>query len=279
MVELKKAGSSKGTNTDNRTILIYGPHGVGKTTIGAMLKSAVIVLTEPHGLQSIQDANPDATYALVKDYEEVLSVIKAATEEGLKCIKNNTTPVYEWIVFDSITDIVRMLQRYMLASKGRERMGRDDWPNLTMEINSLVDKIRRIPFLNKLYIMAEGSEIVDPETDSSYSRRVPSTVGSKNYYAFTGSSHLIGRLIKGQKSKERLVVLDMPDTEGVSKGHANLKALEYPRLDEWIVALKRGVDPLAFAAEYGGLNNIPVKDKEEAKDDGVEAETKHKVKK
>jgi len=84
-------------------MMIYGLSGVGKTWFGATAgKRPLVALTEPQGLVTIREANPNAQVSLIKTWDDVLQLFEELNEQ----LRAGTCP-YDCLVLDSATEAQR----------------------------------------------------------------------------------------------------------------------------------------------------------------------------
>lgn len=100
---------NKGRQSRPRRIMIYGVHGIGKSTFGAMAPTPIFVPTE----DGIADINTDS-FPLAETYEEFLANLTTlATEEH----------GYQTVVIDSVDWLERLIWDRVIVDRPRTEKG------------------------------------------------------------------------------------------------------------------------------------------------------------
>jgi hypothetical protein len=125
-------------------IAVYGASGAGKSDWAARAPRPLILLTEPQGLSSIAQANPEATVVGLEswaDFHRIFNALKTALrvevdgQPACELTLDGETFVYQTVVIDSFTDLQRLaLGKLAGTEDGRDRLDLDAaQPNLTLE--------------------------------------------------------------------------------------------------------------------------------------------------
>lgn len=230
-LNLKKAGDMD----RHFKVLIHGDTGAGKTRIGCTAPKPVILLTEPNGLMTIQEANPDAIVVQCETLDDARAVILAAADGTLA-----KETGCETIVFDSLTELQRMIQDEIMSKKeGRPgftpRMDIKDWGTLADTMRKMVRQIRNLPF-NVVAIALTNHE-VDESTGVRYS--LPAFQGKKTpneiaqYFSAVGYAFREQVVVDDKNVIQHKVLFRAPNNFMV-KPVGGLDSVEVPDVSTWM---------------------------------------------
>lgn len=156
----------KGRATQPRRVLLYGVHGVGKSTFGAMAEKPIFIQTE----EGINDIETDR-FPLATKYGDVLGALSALyTEEH----------DYDTVVIDSLDWLERLIWADVCAKRGVESIEDIGYAKgyvfaLTQwrEVLGGLDALRNERDMQVIVIAhALIEKFANPETDS-YDRYIP----------------------------------------------------------------------------------------------------------
>jgi hypothetical protein len=216
-----------------RKILLHGDSGSGKTRIGAMAPSPIIILTEPNGLATIQASNPDAMVVEATDLATVTRVLKDAASGQLTEKLGRKT-----LVLDSLTELQRMIRDDILATKSGGTFTLQDWGTLTDRTRKLIRMLRNV----RMDILAIALSQHENEESTGVRHTTPMFEGRKIPNEIAGYFSAVGYVFKRYKADE-----NNPDTKVVShevlfggpqniltKTLPGLEAVEVPDMNVWL---------------------------------------------
>jgi len=215
-----------------RKILIHGDSGAGKTRIGALAPSPVIILTEPNGLATIQSANPDAIVVEATDLKTVTQVLKDASDGHLASMGRKT------LVLDSLTELQRMIRDDILASKSGGTFSLQDWGLLTDRTRKLIRLLRNV----RMDILAIALSQHETEESTGLRHVTPMFEGRKIPNEIAGYFSAVGYAFKQyaedpsnpeQKVVQHRVLFGGPQ-HILCKTLPGLQAIEEPDLGSWL---------------------------------------------
>lgn len=146
--------STKDMALDYAKVVLYGPPGSGKTTMGATFPS-VLFLSAESGLLSIRDRAIDVwTINEWEDLEEAFAYLR----------KGDHT--YKSVVIDSLTEVQKKLAEYIVRKFPAKRrdyedlMSQSDWGYAIDKLRKMCRAFRDLP-LNVVFIALDQTEVSD----------------------------------------------------------------------------------------------------------------------
>jgi len=137
-LKIRKASTALTTGWGHAKILIWGNSGRGKSWLVAGSPKPLIVLTEPNGMVSIANSNSKADVIIIQEPKQLYEFITMA--------KNGDFKEYDTLVFDSLTEIQKIIKDGILNGGGSETMQRQDWGKLADRMLGFIRTIRDLPF-------------------------------------------------------------------------------------------------------------------------------------
>ena len=119
-------------------MLIWGNSGAGKSWLSATAPAPLICLTEKNGMVSIANSNQDADFVFIEDVNELRELITMA--------KSGKLNKYKTIVFDSLTELQKMIRDGILNGRSSDQMKIQDWGKLAQRTIGFIREIRDLPF-------------------------------------------------------------------------------------------------------------------------------------
>lgn len=253
MIKMRRA---KDTLRDNPWIkaFIYGENGTGKTTWAARSPRPLIVLTEPQGQASIENANPEALVVTIKTYAAFKEVWQAVVQgvpvkldngqPALRITLGGETAEIQTIVLDSFTDLQRMMKNALEGAEGdtsasvdldddsRGEMPKTGWGRL-VSVCEVILREQRSLSLNVIFLALAKEEI-----DDSNRRTVrPSLYGqlATQVGQYFNAQGYLAKVLRGHDVQYRLCFV-MPNT------HTTKPAPGYP--NNLVVTQEPGVGTL-----------------------------------
>ena len=160
----------KGKKNRGRISVLYGPHGVGKTTFACCSDKAIVLDVE----DGCADLDVDRTPVL-KTYDELIEALKWIYAEGGKS--------YKTVVLDSIDHAELLLHRKICQDANVESLADIEWgkgkSRAMKKFSDLLHMLGLIRDTHNVDIMVIAHDnierVEDPET-ASYDRHVPKTI-------------------------------------------------------------------------------------------------------
>lgn len=243
-------------------ILVYGPSGLGKTTLAGTLPdlSRVLIINADNGLKSIEKLKTDiSVYDLTKkpkrdkDKKEMLDTEgKAILEEVpreqrfpkilhiLKTLGNSEDfkDAYDWLVFDDITEIFTCMLEYIESLKdyADESMALKRWGFYDKSGTQFIKALRDFAPYNILILGLdaidkdkEGRRFTGLDIAGKVSRRIPALVDEVFYLS----------IVKGSDNKEYRKLITAPHKNCVAKDRSTmLSKFEDPDLTKILIKMK-----------------------------------------
>lgn len=189
LTDLKARMKPPESQIDFYSILIYGPSGVGKTSLFYDAKDTLILDVE-HGTSVLGKE----AYHLQRDYESEVTVLQLKSWEDLQgvfvALKNGELS-FTNIVLDSITDIRDLCKDHVLETQRRNRVSEEtpsqqDWQVITERMRKMVRNFRNLSS-NVIYVARE----YDSKDEETGAERVKPAVGGKFENDFPGLMNIV----------------------------------------------------------------------------------------
>ncbi len=152
-----KITSTKDMALDYAKVVLYGPPGSGKTTMGATFP-AVLFLSAESGLLSIRDKAIDVwTITCWEDLEEAFEYLRKSDHQ------------YKSVVIDSLTEVQKKLHEHIVHKfPGKRRdyedlMSQSDWGYAIDRMRKMCRAFRDLP-MNVVFIALDQTEMSEEET-------------------------------------------------------------------------------------------------------------------
>lgn len=168
--------TNDGTQWQQRTVLIYGSSGVGKTHLAAQFPDPLLLSCDPGTLGGALSATKFGVKHLkVNSYSEILNL--------LPTLKANAGVEFKTIVVDSITYLGKLVLRHILQSVQREIPRFEEWnlnyTRTAMLINNLSELNCHVVFtaIDKVdKDEVTGKMMGGPELPGKLSKELPQAV-------------------------------------------------------------------------------------------------------
>lgn len=149
--------STADLSLDYAKVVLYGPPGSGKTTMGATFPD-VLFLSAESGLLSVRDRKIDV-WEITKweDLEEAFGFLRGGEHK------------YKSVVIDSLTEVQKKLNEHIVKKfSGKRRdyedlMSQSDWGYSIDRLRRMCRAFRDLP-LNVVFIALDVTEITEQET-------------------------------------------------------------------------------------------------------------------
>jgi hypothetical protein len=149
--------STKDMSLDYAKVVLYGPPGSGKTTMGATFPD-VLFLSAESGLLSVRDKAIDVwTINEWEDLEEAFAYLRKGDH------------AYKSVVLDSLTEVQKKLNEHIVKKfPGKRRdyddlMSQSDWGYAIDKLRKMCRAFRDLP-MNVVFIALEQTEAGEGET-------------------------------------------------------------------------------------------------------------------
>lgn len=166
-------------------VLVYGQTGAGKTTWAAKSPRPLVLLTEAHGLHSVNAVAPDALVEVIQDWKHLCLVMRALKKGGQVMTEDGqsayivTMPdrscLEEWapysgdeeprdyviqtVVLDSLSDVHQRVVDHYPPQKGKDGTEGPAWMKVQKAMSSLLSSLRQLPV--SIVVLALASERQD----------------------------------------------------------------------------------------------------------------------
>lgn len=189
-------------------LLLYGEGGIGKTTLGCMFPSPVVIRTEDGSLSLV--GKDVQMFPVAQSSQDVFDSIKAlATEEH----------EFKTLVLDSITQLNVMLEAEILEAdkngatsinnaNGGFGAGYSALANKHREVREWTSKLSTVKNMNIIYLAHAELESMDLPDQDSYSR-YSIRMHKKSVAHYTDNVDLVGYVklqtfVQGEKKKRAI---------------------------------------------------------------------------
>lgn len=138
-----KIKNTKDVSTNKMAFCVYGPSGVGKTTLVGTLPGKVLMLSAEQGELSLKGKDVDYIHASTwKEVKEFIEFVQ--TDEAKK--------TYDWIVLDSMSELgERVLEACEEKFKGEDNKFKI-WDTYKKELTKIIKFFRDTPDYHSLHI-------------------------------------------------------------------------------------------------------------------------------
>lgn len=152
-----KIASTRDMSLDYAKVVLYGPPGSGKTTMGATFPN-VLFLSAESGLLSIRDKAIDVW--TINEWEDA--------EEAFAFLRKGDHP-YKSVVIDSLTEVQKKLHEHIVRKfPGKRRdyedlMSQSDWGYAIDRMRKMCRAFRDLP-MNVVFIALDQTETTEEES-------------------------------------------------------------------------------------------------------------------
>lgn len=175
--ELKKRIGKPQEQIDYKNVLIYGPSGIGKTSLFYDAKDTLVLDVE-HGTEVLEKDN----YFGKKDYPSQVEILQLKSWEDLQGVfaaLQSGELHFTNIVLDSITDIRELCKDHVLETQDRKRISDDvasqqDYLVMSERMRKMLRNFRALPM--NVFIVAREYSGKDEETGTE---RIKPAIGGK----------------------------------------------------------------------------------------------------
>ena len=137
-LNIRKAKTALKDGIGHAKLLIWGNSGAGKTWLASGSPKPLIVLTEKNGMVSVANSNQNADYVFIENIDQLREFIDLA--------KSGQLSKYQTIVFDSLTELQKIIRDGILEGRSSDQMKIQDWGKLANRTIGFVRSIRDLPF-------------------------------------------------------------------------------------------------------------------------------------
>lgn len=267
LADIEKAIQPVGSRSRNIVMLVYGEHGVGKTTFAARAPDPLFVLIEPTGDDSLL-GHPTAQKVEVFNWTDLEPVYAYLMQPA-------TSKRFQTIVIDTLSEMQELAIRKVIGRTGRtdrSRLITDESKQLTMqqwgEVGRYMSEIIRklillsdryhVILLGQLKMQTDerGNKYLGPDLSPASikpAERLLPIIGQLESDP-ENETDLNGRIV-GRKFRNRLTIIPTGDAEGKDRSsglwvpaHQKLPAvMTNPDLSD-IIAIYRGEKELKKTA-------------------------------
>lgn len=213
--------NTKDVSANKMAFCVYGPSGVGKTTLVGTLPGKVLMLSAEQGELSLK--GKDVDYVHVTDWAGVKEFMEfVQTDEAKK--------KYDWIVLDSMSELgERCLEACELKFKGEDNKFKL-WDTYKKELTKIIKFFRDTPSYHSLHIYQQdtreddmGRRMTTFKVSGSLRASVPYFYDEVFYMCVN----------KNEKGKETRVVKTAPSIKVIAKDRSGaLDEKEAPDMAE-----------------------------------------------
>ena len=233
--ELKKRINKPQATKQRRKILLYGPSGVGKTSLFYDAKDTLILDVE-HGTSVLERES----YFKETDHDSQVEVLQLTSWEdvqGIFMALQSGELRFTNIVLDSLTDIRELCKAHVVSTEKRSRISDDvpsqqDWNVITERMRKMIRQFKALD-CNVIYVCREYT-YKDEETGSVFVRPA---IGGKLEDDLPGMMDITAYMNIG-KEKKRVIAFEL-DGKYYAKDRTNRfpKFLENPTWADFEKAL------------------------------------------
>jgi DNA replication protein DnaC len=138
-MKITKGSDALTTGVIKSKILIYGSSGNGKTWLSATASRPLIILTEANGATSAAHANPDCLIVEAHNFAEIRKILATINQGQLDA-------EFDTIVFDSLTEIQRMIKDDIASKNSDGRFTLADWGTLGDTFRTFIRFVRNLNY-------------------------------------------------------------------------------------------------------------------------------------
>lgn len=150
-------------------ILVYGPPGVGKTTLASTLNEPVLIISAESGLLSLADKSLDVIDISLDDNGNLIPKEKriARLQDVYRYLLTDTAQkTYKWIFIDSLTEISQNLMEQLHAEFPDRKDSLPMYGENSKRMRGIIKSFRDLPKYN--VVMTALSEIDKDENGSRF---------------------------------------------------------------------------------------------------------------
>lgn len=225
--------STRNHNTDSIKAIIYGPSGVGKTTLAGTTEEPTLVVSFEGGLLSLSDKDVDFIDCTTSDDGKVLS--KSERLQKLNQVyqwlqTDEAKQKYKWIFIDSLSEIAQNVVEKLQAIFPDRKDALPMWGEVSKEIRFIIKAFRDLPGYNVVFTAL--NEIEKDEMGARFqSLQLPGKIAQQTPAYF--DLCLYYHVFEDENGDKKRVLITQPTDKAIAKDRSGkLDLMMQPNLSE-----------------------------------------------